>query len=82
MPGRVLITGISGFTGPYVRAALENRGHQVVGLADHAGRVAADRAVDLLDVAAVRRFVEAESFDYVVHLAAVSFVAHETASRS
>lgn len=50
----------------------------MVGLADHAGR--ADRVVDLLDAAAVRRFVEAESFDYVVHLAAVSFVAHETAA--
>ena len=36
--------------------------------------------VDLLDADAVRRFVEAESFNYVVHLAAVSFVAHETAA--
>jgi GDP-6-deoxy-D-talose 4-dehydrogenase len=79
VPGRVLITGISGFTGPYVRAALESRGHQVVGLADHA-RGPADRVVDLLDADAVRRFVEAESFNYVVHLAAVSFVAHETAA--
>ena len=79
MPGRVLITGISGFTGPYVRAALESRGHQVIGLADHP-KGAADRVVDLLDAAAVARFVEAESFDYVVHLAAVSFVAHETAA--
>ena len=52
----------------------------MVGLADHAGRGAADRAVDLLDGGAVRRFLEAESFDYVVHLAAVSFVAHETAA--
>lgn len=84
MPGRVLITGISGFTGPYVRAALESRGHQVVGLADHAGSAAAgravDRAVDLLNAVAVRRFIDSESFDYVVHLAAVSFVAHETAA--
>jgi nucleoside-diphosphate-sugar epimerase len=80
VPGRVLITGISGFTGPYVRAALESRGHEVVGLADHAGRGAADRAVDLLDADSVRRFLKTESFDYVVHLAAVSFVAHETAA--
>lgn len=79
MPGRVLITGISGFTGPYVRAELESRGYQVVGLADHAGN-AADKTVDLLDAAALGRFLESEAFDYVIHLAAVSFVAHDNAS--
>jgi GDP-6-deoxy-D-talose 4-dehydrogenase len=78
VPGRVLITGISGFTGPYVRAALEARGHQVVGLADHAGRAEGDRVVDLLDAPGLARFVEAEAFEYVVHLAGVAFVAHET----
>jgi GDP-6-deoxy-D-talose 4-dehydrogenase len=69
--GRVLITGISGFTGPYVRAALEDRGYQVVGL---------DETVDLLDADAVEQVVKDEGFDYVVHLAAVSFAAHEQAS--
>jgi GDP-6-deoxy-D-talose 4-dehydrogenase len=78
VPGRVLITGVSGFTGPYVRAALERRGHQVVGLADHA--TGADKTVDLLDAAAVGRFLDAEAFDYVIHLAALSFVAHDNAS--
>lgn len=79
MPGRVLITGISGFTGPYVRAELESRGHEVVGLADHPGN-AADKTVDLLDAAALGRFLEGEAFDYVIHLAALSFVVHDNAS--
>lgn len=79
MPGRVLITGISGFTGPYLRTALEERGYQVLGLSDKPKR-AADQAVDLHDPAAIDRFVEAQAFDYVVHLAAISFVAHERAS--
>ena len=79
MPGRVLITGASGFTGPYVRAALESRGHQVVGLADRA-RKGSDATVDLLDGAALGRFLEAEPFDYVIHLAALSFVVHDNAA--
>ncbi len=79
MPGRVLITGISGFTGPYVRAELERRGYEVTGLSDHAG-TAADKTVDLLDAAALGRFLEAEAFGYVIHLAAISFVAHDNAS--
>lgn len=79
MPGRVLITGISGFTGPYLRAALQDRGYQVLGLSDKP-KNAVDRAVDLLDPTAIDRFVEAESFDYVMHLAAISFAAHERAA--
>ena len=79
MPGRVLITGASGFTAPYVRAALESRGYQVIGVSDHAGN-AADATVDLLDAAALGRLVERESFDYVIHLAAVSHVVHDNAA--
>jgi len=79
VPGRVLITGASGFTAPYVRAALESRGYQVIGVSDHAGN-AADATVDLLDAAALGRLVERESFDYVIHLAAVSHVVHDNAA--
>jgi nucleoside-diphosphate-sugar epimerase len=79
VPGRVLITGASGFTGPYLRAALESRGHQVVGVADHA-RNGLDTTVDLLDAAALDRFLENEPFDYVVHLAALSTVVHDNAA--
>jgi len=73
---RVLITGISGFTGPYLRAALEARNHHVVGIAERGG----DKRLDLLDEQAVDRFFAVNPFDYVVHLAAISFVAHNRAA--
>ncbi|MGN6789818.1 MAG: NAD-dependent epimerase/dehydratase family protein [Rhodanobacteraceae bacterium] len=76
-PPRVLLTGCHGFTGRYVAAELEAAGYEVVGLA-HDGdppREGVLRA-NLLDRAAVRRTVSEAHADAVVHLAAISFVAH------
>ncbi|WP_158850669.1 NAD-dependent epimerase/dehydratase family protein [Saccharothrix deserti] len=82
-PTRVLVTGVSGFTGRHVAAELIGAGHEVVGLA-HAGRdssgnpvpgVAVHRA-DLLDREGLRSVVAEVRPDAVVHLAAISFVAH------
>jgi GDP-6-deoxy-D-talose 4-dehydrogenase len=77
LASRVLITGASGFTGPYVRSALEARGYLVKGISN--GRVAhaEDESVNLLDSEAVEDYVRRSRFEYVVHLAGVSFVAHE-----
>ena len=74
---RVLLTGRNGFTGSYVAAELEAAGYDVVGLSDHqiandAGSVTAN----LLDREAVRAAVTAVQPNVVVHLAAISFVAH------
>jgi nucleoside-diphosphate-sugar epimerase len=69
VPGRVLVTGLSGFTGPYLRAALEGAGHEVFGPTEH--------EVDLLDKDALGKYLAAQTFDYVVHLAGIAFVAHE-----
>ncbi len=68
---RALLTGRNGFTGSYVAAELEAAGYDVVGLSDHqiandAGSITAN----LLDREAVRAAVT------LVHLAAISFVAH------
>jgi len=68
--GRVLITGAGGFTGPYVCSALEQRGYGVFG---------ATGAIDLLDPDAIGGLLAKQSFDYVVHLAALSTIAHERA---
>lgn len=68
---RALITGLRGFTGRYVRAELERAGYSVFGLIDNNGR-----PVDLLDAPAVAASVSAIRPDVVVHLAAISFVAH------
>ena len=74
---RALLTGCHGFTGRYVAAELESAGYEVVGLA-HDGdppREGVLRA-NLLDRNAVRRAVAEARADAVVHLAAISFVAH------
>jgi nucleoside-diphosphate-sugar epimerase len=78
---RVLITGAAGFTGRYVAAELIGAGHTVTGLV-HPGHGATRvpevelRTVDLLDRGALRSAIGALDLDAVVHLAAISFVAH------
>lgn len=63
---RILLTGVSGFTGRHFQAHVIDRGHEVVGL-----------SADLTDAAAVRQAVtQAGPADAVVHLAAISFVGH------
>lgn len=76
-PRRALVTGISGFTGRYVAAELERAGYEVIGLT-HAGgtRGANVHAVDLCDREATLSLVSGLELDAVVHLAAISFVAH------
>ncbi|HET6912117.1 MAG TPA: NAD-dependent epimerase/dehydratase family protein [Rhodanobacteraceae bacterium] len=74
---RALLTGYHGFTGRYVARELEAAGYEVIGLV-HDGEPAAPDVVraNLLDRRVVRRAVELACADVVVHLAAISFVAH------
>lgn len=74
---RALLTGYRGFTGRYVALELEAAGYEVIGLV-HDGEPAAPDVVraNLLDRSAVRNAVELVRADAVVHLAAISFVAH------
>lgn len=62
---RILVTGCSGFTGQYVKAALESSGHEVV-----------DLNSDLLDAKSLNDELAATRLDAVVHLAAIAFVGH------
>jgi len=78
---RVLVTGAAGFTGRYVAEILSDHGHEIHGLVHRhgAGHVPGiDRLyeVDLNDPAAIRNIVSDVQPDYVVHLAAIAFVAH------
>lgn len=66
---RILVTGLNGFTGPYVRRALEEHGHLVVGL-----------TADITNPPAVEQEVRALRPEAVVHLAAISFVGHGDAN--
>jgi nucleoside-diphosphate-sugar epimerase len=70
-----LVTGNTGFTGRYLTLALEAAGWRVAGLS-LPGADGAAVAVDLLDRRAVSIAVEQAGADAVVHLAAISFVAH------
>lgn len=71
-----LVTGVTGFTGKYVKAQLEASGCRVHGWS-HGGDAAPDTTrVDMVDRGAVRDAVEALQPEVVVHLAAISFVAH------
>lgn len=70
--GVALVTGVEGFTGRYLADELAAAGHEVKGLAR------AD--VDLLDTRALGAAVAAAKPDFVVHLAAISFVAHGDAN--
>jgi nucleoside-diphosphate-sugar epimerase len=63
---RVLVTGLNGFTGHYVGAALGARGHIPVGLES-----------DLRDAAALSSEVARLRPDAVIHLAGLAFVGHD-----
>lgn len=77
-PQRVLVTGVSGFTGRYVAAELLDAGYTVHGTGqDPAGD---DRVwmaeVDIRDASAMHELVQAVRPHRIVHLAAIPFVAH------
>lgn len=76
-PSRVLVTGMAGFTGRYVAAELASAGHEVIGLTQPGGdKTPSEMAVDLCDRHALQAVVSSLRVDAVVHLAAISFVAH------
>src|SRR5438128_12557614 len=82
---RVLITGVAGFTGRYVAAELIEAGHTVTGLvhphaSDSVSTIdmpdVAVQVADLLDRNRLAEVVNGLEVDAVVHLAAISYVAH------
>jgi nucleoside-diphosphate-sugar epimerase len=75
---RVLVTGMNGFTGVHLKAALTQAGYEVHGTV-RAGEVAdaTHHVAELSDLVALRAVIERVAPRHVVHLAAVSFVAHD-----
>jgi GDP-6-deoxy-D-talose 4-dehydrogenase len=70
--GRVLVTGLGGFTGTHLAPLLEQRGYEIVR--------AAEPEFDLLREDSIAALVQATQPEYVIHLAAISFVAHQDAT--
>lgn len=79
---RVLVTGLGGFTGHYVHAALEQRGWEVWGLGAQPAApclgTSAQRYLqaDLGDSTALAQAVAQACPQAVIHLAAIAFVGH------
>lgn len=77
MTGRALITGISGFTGKYLKASLEHAGYEVYGSNLTSDQYLNIVQADLLDLASMRNLIEKTMPDVAIHLGGVSDVAHE-----
>jgi GDP-6-deoxy-D-talose 4-dehydrogenase len=77
--GRVLLTGANGFTGKYVRAELIDAGYDVIDAIVGAPRSDHEVTLDITSPDNCRRVMETVRPDYLVHLAAISFVAHADA---
>ena len=82
MSGRVLVTGSSGFVGLQLFTHLESRGYEVFGCDQAAAENQTQRRVcDITDTTSVEEIVQwAAPVDFVVHLAAVTFVPESTRS--
>jgi len=71
---RVFITGIEGFTGRYLSRYLKERGYEVAG-SSYSGENAQYR-VDICDRDSIDSALSDFKPNYLIHLAAISFVAH------
>ncbi|MBB3834820.1 nucleoside-diphosphate-sugar epimerase [Xanthomonas arboricola] len=80
MTPTALVTGIEGFTGPYMAQELQAMGYRVHGLRRHGESGEDFSAVDLLDRGGLGDVVERVRPQVVVHLAGISHVAHSDVS--
>lgn len=74
---RALVTGLNGFTGRYVADELVKAGYEVFGTVHRAAELHENTySVDICDRHAIAAVVNEVQPDVVIHLAAISFVAH------
>lgn len=77
--GRVLLTGARGFTGIHVRSELESVGFEVIGAVIDAATGPHEVTLDITSPENCRQVLDTVRPDYLVHLAAISFVQHADA---
>jgi len=75
----VLVTGASGFTGRHMADRLEQSGYSVIRAVSQSSSEANAYGCDLTDLDAVAQMLSEFKPEYIVHLAAQSFVAHGSA---
>ena len=73
---KVLVTGVDGFTGKHLDNVLKLSGFKVIGLSDQSTDADDVFTCDLLDKENLQQVVAKIQPNYVVHLAAISFVGH------
>lgn len=73
---KVLLTGINGFTGKYLEHELLGRGYEVIGVVTSNANTNRRVTCDLTNVEDVKNCLRLVRPDYIVHLAALSFVHH------
>ncbi len=71
---KVFITGIEGFTGRALESYLQQRGYSVTG--SSIDGIDTPYSIDITDISSVKAAFEDYKPDYIIHLAAISFVAH------
>ncbi len=77
-PGTVLVTGIHGFTGEHLRQCLIENNYKVYGLVQHSANEQKNELnCDITHYKQVQAALQKIKPDYIIHLAAISFVAHE-----
>lgn len=74
---KILITGYNGFTGQHLASALRSSSNEVYGLVNDTQGSSSLFQGDLTDITTLRTVLEKIQPDYIVHLAAISFVAHQ-----
>lgn len=76
--GRVLVTGLTGFTGGYLEAALKRDGYEVHGIVRAGEPIGpTQHMAELTDLATLLAVVEEVRPLHVIHLAAVTFIAYD-----
>jgi len=78
---KILVTGVDGFTGRYLTAALAGAGHEILGISHReieapVAGLAASRVCDMADAQGLKDIVADFQPDKVAHLAAIAFVSH------
>jgi nucleoside-diphosphate-sugar epimerase len=77
LSNRVLITGITGFTGKYLKEYLSERGFEVYGLTNNLEEQDENTFFsDITNKEHLQKTVLQIAPNYVIHLAAISFVGH------